>query len=225
MTAASEGADLRHIDTWLFDLDNTLYPEAAGLWAKIGERITAYVAGVTGLPTGEAYTLQKKWLVDHGITLSGLMKHHQTDPDHYHDYVHDVPLDELRPDPELAAALKRLPGRRLVFTNADEKHARRVLCRLGIDDLFEDIFHIGSANYWPKPNPESFRRIVAAHGVTPATTAFFEDSERNLEPAKAIGMTTILMGAHAPASTADFVDFRPVELTPFLTAAQVMEPA
>jgi putative hydrolase of the HAD superfamily len=97
-------ADLRHVDTWLFDLDNTLYPEAAGLWARIGERITAYVANVTGLPTGEAYTLQKKWLMDHGITLSGLMKHHGTDPDHYHDYVHDVSLDDLKPDPELAAA-------------------------------------------------------------------------------------------------------------------------
>jgi putative hydrolase of the HAD superfamily len=218
-------ADLRHVDTWLFDLDNTLYPEAAGLWARIGERITAYVANVTGLPTGEAFTLQKKWLMDHGITLSGLMKHHGTDPDHYHDYVHDVPLDDLTPDPALAAALARLPGRRLVFTNADDKHARRVLARLGITDLFDDIFHIASAGYWPKPSPESFERIVAAHGVEPATTAFFEDSERNLAPAKAIGMTTILIGSHAPASTGAFVDYRAIELAPFLAAAQVMEPA
>ncbi len=218
-------ADLRHVDTWLFDLDNTLYPEPAGLWAKIGGRITDYVAGVTGLPTGEAYTLQKTWLMDHGITLSGLMKHHGTDPDHYHDYVHDVPLDELQPDPALATALARLPGRRLVFTNADEKHARRVLARLGFADLFDDIFHIASADYVPKPSPEAFDRIVAAHGVTPATTAFFEDSARNLEPAKAIGMTTVLVGSHAPASTESFVDFRAIELAPFLAAAHVMEPA
>ena len=220
----SEVADLRHVDTWLFDLDNTLYPEAAGLWALIGERITDYVAGVTGLPTAEAFTLQKKWLYDHGITLSGLMKHHGTDPDHYHDYVHDVPLDDLEPDPALAAALARLPGRRLIFTNADAKHAARVLARLGIADLFDDVFHIASAEYWPKPSPESFDRIVASHGVTPATTAFFEDSERNLEPAKAIGMTTVLIGAHAPAATGAFVDYRAIELTPFLAAADLMEP-
>jgi putative hydrolase of the HAD superfamily len=221
----NEAADLRHVDTWLFDLDNTLYPEAAGLWALIGGRITDYVAGVTGLPTGEAFTLQKTWLMDHGITLSGLMKHHGTDPDHYHDYVHDVPLDELQPDPKLAAALARLPGRRLVFTNADDKHARRVLARIGIAELFDDIFHIASADYWPKPSPESFERIVAAHGIAPATTAFFEDSERNLAPAKAIGMTTVLVGAHAPNATGAFVDYRTVELTPFLDAALVMEPA
>ena len=219
------GADLRHVDTWLFDLDNTLYPDATGLWTKIGERITAYVANVTGLPSNEAYVLQKKWLVDHGITLSGLMVHHGIDPDHYHDYVHDVPLDDLDPDPELALALTRLPGRRLVFTNADEKHARRVLAYLGIASLFDDIFHIGSADYWPKPNPESFSRMVAAHGVDPASTVFFEDSERNLAPAKAIGMTTVLIGAHAPGSTADFVDFRAVELTPFLSKAQIKEAA
>jgi len=218
---ATAGADLRHIDTWLFDLDNTLYPDATGLWIKIGERITAYVANVTGLRSEDANVLQKKWLVDHGITLSGLMTHHGTDPDHYHDYVHDVPLDDLDPDPRLATVLARLPGRRLVFTNADEKHARRVLAHLGIDTLFDDIFHIGSAEYWPKPNPESFRRIVAAHGVDPASTIFFEDSERNLAPAKAIGMTTVLIGAHAPASTADFVDFRAVDLAPFLATARV----
>jgi putative hydrolase of the HAD superfamily len=99
-----------------------------------------------------------------------------------------------------------------------------VLARLGIADLFDDIFHIASADYVPKPSPESFERIVAAHGVTPATTAFFEDSERNLEPAKAIGMTTILIGAHAPAATGAFVDYRTVELSPFLAAAHVMEP-
>ena len=225
MSGASAGADLTHVDTWLFDLDNTLYPEAAGLWQRIGERITAYVARVTGLPTNEAFILQKTWLHDHGITLSGLMKHHGTDPDHYHDYVHDVPLDDLKPDPELGFALARLPGRRLVFTNADEKHARRVLARLGVAEMFDDIFHIASADYVPKPTAESFERMVAAHGVTPLTTAFFEDSERNLAPAKAIGMTTILIGSHAPASTAAFVDYRTTELVPFLAAAQVKEPA
>ena len=134
-------------------------------------------------------------------------------------------LEALTHDAPLLAALERLPGRRLIFTNADEVHAERVLAHLGLAHLFDDVFHIGSAGYEPKPSPEAFTRIGAAHGIDPTVTAFFEDAERNLAPAAHLGMTTVLVGAHAAASTATFVHHRTETLAPFLARAQLKEAA
>jgi putative hydrolase of the HAD superfamily len=217
------GADLRHIDTWLFDLDNTLYPLDSGLGGEIDRRIRHYVMRVTGLPEGEAHVLQKRYLADHGLSLTGLMQDHGVDPDEFHAIFDDMPLEMLAEDPALQAVLARLPGRRLIFTNADGGHAARVMARLGIDDLFDGVFHIGSADLAPKPSPLAFERIIAAHAITPKTTAFFEDAERNLAPAAKLGMTTVLVGAHAAASTADFVDYRTERLTPFRAAARLKD--
>lgn len=216
-----QAADLRHVDTWLFDLDNTLYPLETGLAARMSPRITDFVEELTGLPRQEALALQKRFLADHGLTLRGLMEHHGVDPDVYHARFHDVPLDCLDGDDALRPALERLPGRRLIFTNSDDIHTARVLDRLGVADLFEHVFHIGSADFAPKPSPRAFERILAAHDITPVSTAFFEDSERNLEPGAALGMTTVLIGAHAANSTAPFVHFRAPALAPFLAAARV----
>ncbi|WP_297692421.1 pyrimidine 5'-nucleotidase [Phenylobacterium sp.] len=218
-------ADLRHIDTWLFDLDNTLYPVESGFMRGIESRITDFVVKVTGLARDEAYKLQKVYLRDHGLSLTGLMLHHGVDPAEYHALFHDLSLESLARDPELVEAIGRLPGRRLIFTNADDVHARRVLARLGLDPLFDEVFHIGSFDYVPKPDPDVFRRMSAEHAVAPEATAFFEDAERNLAPAAELGMTTVLVGPHAPASTAPFVDYRTEKLAPFLRDAQVREAA
>jgi putative hydrolase of the HAD superfamily len=217
--------DLRHVDTWLFDLDNTLYPADSGFMGEIEARMTAYVAKLTGLPRAEAYKLQKKYLAEHGLTLSGLIYNHGVDPKEYHAIFHDLSLEVLAHDPELLAALERLPGRRLIFTNADDVHAERVLDRLGLAHLFDDVFHIGSADYVPKPDPVAFQRMAAAHAIDPAATAFFEDSERNLAPAAKLGMTTVLVGPHARASTAPFVQYRTHRLATFLGRARLKEAA
>ncbi|HEV2530363.1 pyrimidine 5'-nucleotidase [Phenylobacterium sp.] len=219
------GADLRHIDTWLFDLDNTLYPVESGFMGEIERRITAFVMKVTGLERDEAFKLQKVYLKDHGLSLTGLTLHHGVDPAEFHAAFHDLSLEGLSRDPELTTALERLPGRRLIFTNADDVHARRVLERLGLGDLFDEVFHIGSFGYVPKPDPRVFERMNAAHHIDPATTAFFEDSERNLAPAAALGMTTVLVGPHAPASTAPFVQYKTATLAPFLRDAQLKDAA
>ncbi len=216
-------ADLRHIDTWLFDLDNTLYPYESGLAGLMEPRITQFVMDLTGLSRDEAYGLQKQYLVEHGLTLRGLMLHHDVDPDVYHARFHDMPLDGLVPDLDLRMSLVRLPGRRLVFTNADDVHAARVLDQLGIADLFEDVFHIASAAFEPKPSPVAFERIIAAHAIEPARTAFFEDSERNLAPAADLGMTTVLVGSRSTQSEALFVHHRTEHLAPFLNRAQIKE--
>jgi putative hydrolase of the HAD superfamily len=215
------GADLRHVDTWIFDLDNTLYPMTGEVGAQMDARISAYVQRVTGLDAEAAYRLQKRYLREHGATLSGLMVHHGVDPYDFLDEVHDVSLESVQPDPVLGEALRRLPGRRLVFTNGSARHAERVLARLGFADLFEHVFHLEAANLTPKPQARAYESLIAAHGVTPRTSAFFEDTETNLEPAHGYGMTTVLVGPHAMLSDAPFVDYRADELTPFLQTAQV----
>ena len=216
------GADLRHVSTWLFDLDNTLYPLESGLAAQASARITDYVEGLTGLPREEAQALQKRYLAEHGLTLRGLMTEHGVDPDEYHARIAVEP-DCLAPDAALRAGLARLPGRRIIFTNADAAHAERVLERLAVADLFDEVFHIASAAFIPKPSPGAFERILAAHAIAPGETAFFEDSERNLEPAAELGMTTVLVGPYAEASTAPFVHHRAGDLAAFLAQAQIKE--
>ncbi|MFI4966956.1 MAG: pyrimidine 5'-nucleotidase [Caulobacterales bacterium] len=218
-------ADLRHVDTWLFDLDNTLYPASSGFMAQFSERMTEYVERLTGLPRDDAFRLQKQYLADYGLTLGGLIAHHGIDPKAFHEAFHDLSLEMLAHDPELLAALERLPGRRLIFTNADEVHAARVLGRLGLAHLFEAVFHIGSAGYVGKPDPGAFEKIVAAHGIAPTATAFFEDSERNLQPAAELGMTTVLVGPGAPASAAPFIRYKTDNLASFLADALLSEPA
>ncbi|HEX7885968.1 MAG TPA: pyrimidine 5'-nucleotidase [Phenylobacterium sp.] len=225
MSANLFRADLRHVDTWLFDLDNTLYPAESGFMSEVVDRMTDFVERVTGLPRDEAFRLQKTYLAEHGLTLKGMMLNHGVDPKDFHAIFHDVSLEALAHDPELLAALERLPGRRLIFTNADDVHAERVLRRLGLAHLFDDLFHIGSSGYEPKPSAEAFARMGAAHGIAPAATAFFEDSERNLAPAADLGMTTVLVGPHAAQSTAPFVHHRTEKLAPFLMDARLRETA
>jgi len=215
--------DLSHIDVWIFDLDNTLYPPGSEFMALMESRMTEFVARETGLPRDEARALQKKYLHEHGATLAGLMAHHGIRPEPFLTEVHDISMDTLQPIPELAEGIARLPGRRLVFTNGDERHAGRVLAHLGLDGLFEDVFHIAAADYIPKPRPEAFARMISRHGVDPGASAFFEDSERNLEPAARLGMTTVLVGPAASQSSAPFVQHKTDDLAGFLKAVRVKE--
>jgi putative hydrolase of the HAD superfamily len=220
-TTLSQSADLRHIDTWLFDLDNTLYPLESGLGEAVSARITDFVIDLTGLPRAEAHTLQKRYLAEYGLTLGGLLANHGVDPARYHAMFHDLPLDSLIPEVALKHALTRLPGRRLVFTNADAIHAERVLERLDLASEFDAVYHIASADFVAKPAPEAFERIIAAHAITPDAAAFFEDAAHNLEPAAALGMTTVLVGSGAAACDAPFVHYKTACLAEFLARARL----
>jgi putative hydrolase of the HAD superfamily len=153
------------------------------------------------------------------------MLHHDVDPVAFNALFHDIALESLAPDPALAAALARLPGRRLIFTNADDVHAERVVRRLGLGGLFHDVFHIASADFVPKPAPATFARLIAAHAVQPAATAFFDDRAVNLTPAAALGMTTVLVGADAVTGAGACVHHRAPRLAPFLADVLVKEPA
>ena len=184
-------AALTHIDCWIFDLDNTLYPASADLFGLIDKRMTAYVAKVTGVSEAEAYALQKRYFIEHGTTLSGLMTAHAVDPHDFLGFVHDIEIDALAEDRRLIDSIARLPGRKLVFTNGDGAYAGRVLTKLGLSESFEAIHDIHACAYQPKPSDESYRSMVTALGVRPETALFVEDMARNLPPAKALGMTTV----------------------------------
>lgn len=218
-------ADLSHIDAWLFDLDHTLYPPECPLMSMVDARMDLYVQKVAGVDAEEAARLRGQYFLDHGTTMAGLIANHEIDPHHYLADVQDVSVDCVTPDPEMRAGIARLPGRRLVFTNAGQRYATRVLEKLGLADLFEEVFTIETANFVPKPQPATFSAIVALHGLEPQVTAFFEDTARNLEPAAAIGMTTVLVGPDALETRHAFVHHRTENLPAFLKTARVKEPS
>ena len=178
------------MDTWIFDLDNTLYP-AADFFPQITKRIREYTAGFLRLPEEEAHRVQKDYLRRYGTTMNGLMVEHGLDPGPYLDYVHDVDFSYLKPDREMDGLLARLPGRKLIYTNGSLGHAERVLERLDLGRHFEATFDIIAANYRPKPSPEPYRELCRRHGVTPERAVFVEDTARNLAPAAELGMTTV----------------------------------
>lgn len=184
-------AELAHIDSWIFDLDNSLYPASCDLFALIDVRMTDYIAQLFGCPRDEAYLIQKGYFRDHGTTLAGLMREREVDPHDFLEFVHDIDLARLTADPDMLAALDRLPGRKFVFTNGDEGYARRVLDKLGLANAFDGLHDIHAMEYVPKPDPRGYAQICERHGIDPARALFADDMVRNLVPAKALGMTTV----------------------------------
>jgi putative hydrolase of the HAD superfamily len=181
------------VETWVFDLDNTLYPHHLNLWQQVDERIRAYVSNFLKVSKDEALRLQKDYYKRYGTTMRGMMAEHGMSPDAYLDFVHRIDHSPLEPNPQLGAALEKLPGRKLILTNGTRKHADAVMRRLDIHHHFEDVFDIAAANLDPKPLPQVYKCFLARHGVDPAKAAMFEDLARNLETPHALGMTTVLV--------------------------------
>ncbi|MBL4837324.1 MAG: pyrimidine 5'-nucleotidase [Kordiimonadaceae bacterium] len=181
----------RHNDTWVFDLDNTLYAAECNLFKQIDQKIGSYVQKVLGLPPEEARVIQKGYLLQYGTTLKGLMDNHSVDVDHYLDSVHDIDFSPVKRDEKLRAAIQKLEGRKLVFTNASAPYSVEILQRLGIEDLFEDVFDIIAAELLPKPMTEVYDKFIKDHAVDPNRSVMFEDMVRNLKPAHDLGMGTV----------------------------------
>jgi putative hydrolase of the HAD superfamily len=181
---------LNEIETWIFDLDNTLYPASCNLFAQIESRMAAFICAELSITVDEAHVLRRHYYQTHGTTLRGLMIEARVEPERFLDYVHAIDVTPVKPAPTLDAALGALPGRKLIFTNASTYHAARVLNRLGIARHFEDIFDIHAAEYLPKPDHSAYTRFVARFGVDAPRAAMVEDIAKNLIPAHALGMTT-----------------------------------
>ena len=186
------------VETWVFDLDNTLYPHHLNLWQQVDERIRSYVADFLKVSKDEAFRLQKDYYKRYGTTMRGLMAEHGMQPDDYLEYVHQIDHSPLEPNPALGAALEKLVGRKLILTNGTRKHADAVMKKLEVHEHFEDIFDIAAADLEPKPLPQVYKRFLARHAVDPTKAAMFEDLASNLEVPHALGMTTVLV---VPAGT------------------------
>lgn len=192
-TAEATKGDFAHVHTWVFDLDNTLYPRRTDLFSQIDARMTAFVAELLQVPPEEARGVQKAFYREYGTTLRGLMSVHKIDPDAFLSYVHDIDYSWLMPDPALGAEIAALPGRKFIFTNGDRGHAERTARQLGIFEHFEDIFDIVAAGLVPKPAAEAYDKFMGLHRIDTAHAAMFEDLARNLAVPKALGMRTVLI--------------------------------
>ena len=224
------GPDFRHIDAWVFDLDNTLYRADCNLFEQIDRRMTVYIAQLLSIPEAEAKRLQKTYYRDHGTTLSGLMRVNGIDPESFLDFVHDIDLSVLQADESLVRAIGKLPGKKFVFTNGCHNHAVRVLDRVGLTALIDDIWDIRTIAYTPKPDIAAYETVIAKSGIAPGKSAMFEDVARNLVSAHMLGMTTIWLnnnsvwskqGPEFPLVAAEHIHHEITDLAPFLHSIRI----
>jgi putative hydrolase of the HAD superfamily len=181
------------VATWVFDLDNTLYPHHLNLWQQVDQRIRDYIVDFLKITHDEAFRLQKDYYRRYGTTMRGLMEEHGLEPDQFLEIVHQIDHSPLTPNPALGAAIAKLPGRKFILTNGTRQHADAVMRRLEIGHHFDDVFDIIAAALEPKPRPLVYERFLTRHNVDPSKAAIFEDLARNLEVPHALGMTTVLV--------------------------------
>lgn len=204
-----------HVDAWVFDLDNTLYPPATRLFDQIEPRMTAWVAETLKVSTDEANHLRNHYWQTYGTTLAGLMAEHGVDPTPYLVDVHDISFDVLAPDPELAAAIRNLPGKRIVFTNGTAPYAENVLAARGLTGLFDEIYGVEHARYRPKPELDAFETVFALARIETRKAAMFEDDVRNLAAPHSLGMRTVHVAPEPHKQ--DHVEYHTDDLTAFLS--------
>ncbi len=218
---------LGHIDTWIFDLDLTLYGPEHNIMAQVRDRIAEFVANHFDIDADRAHQIRYDYWQKYGTTLCGLIEEHDIDPSAYLDFVHDVDLSLLQPCALLRAEILALPGRKLIFTNADAPYAKRVLALRGLDDVFEDIFDIHRMDQKPKPARESYAAICDELTIAPDTALFVEDSAHNLEPAKMMGMTTVWVNHLADKESSNdrpqYVDYEITDLANWLGSIREKE--
>ena len=191
--SAASARRFGHVETWIFDLDNTLYPHEARVWPQVDERITLYIMRLFGLDGMSARALQKFFYHRYGTTLRALMDEYHVDAEDFLDFAHDIDHSLIELNPALGAAIEDLPGRKLILTNGSRKHALSVVDKLGLRDHFEDVFDIVAADFVPKPDRRAYQSFLARHAVDPLRAAIFEDIAKNLVVPHELGMTTVLV--------------------------------
>ena len=190
--------NLSDIKNWVFDLDNTLYSPEEDIFSQIDKRMTEFIISKLNVNEEEAFNIQKKYFLEYGTTLSGLMKRENIDPDEFLEFVHDINLEILKPNIELSKIIKNLPGDKFIFTNGSKKHAENVLKQLEMSGIFDDIFDIKESNFIPKPNINAYLNFIDKTKIEPDVSIMFEDIGRNLEAAKKLGMKTVLIKRNVP---------------------------
>ena len=203
-----------HVETWVFDLDNTLYPPEVRLFDQIEIRMTNWVMEALSVDKAEADRLRRHYWATYGTTLAGLMREHDIDPTPYLTDVHDICFDALKPDARLSDAIATLPGRRIVYTNGSAPYAEQVIGARGLTGLFDAVYGVEHAGFRPKPERAAFDTVIARDGLRPDRAAMFEDDARNLAAPHALGMATVHV-APEPAP-ADHIHHHTTDLAPFL---------
>ena len=205
---------------WIFDLDNTLYSGKTKVFEQVDKKMSKYISNKLNISIEEARKIQKNYFHEYNTTLNGMIKNHKVDPDEFLEFVHDINIDFLQQDLELAEEIEKLEGKKIIFTNGSRKHAINVTKKIGIDQLFDDIFDIVDSDFIPKPLSEPYKKLVEKHKIDPKLCVLVEDIARNLKPAYEMGMKTVWIENDEPwaskFSDSEFVNYRTNNLSEFL---------
>jgi len=212
--------DLNKIKYWLFDLDNTLYDGATKVFEQVDKKMSKFISEKLNINLIEAKKIQKSYFEEYNTTLNGMIKNHKINADEFLDFVHDVDLSFLNEDKQLEKEIKRLQGKKIIFTNGSRAHAENVTKRIGINKLFDGIFDIRDCEFIPKPSIEPYKKLVENYKIEPQYCIFFEDIARNLKPAYEMGMKTVWIKNNEPwaakYSDSDFINYKTEKLASFL---------
>ena len=219
----------KSIKYWIFDLDNTLYSGETRVFEQVEKKMSKYVSDKLNISIDEAKKIQKNYFHEYNTTLNGMIKNHKIDANEFLDFVHDIDIDFLEKDLKLDEELKKLDGKKIIFTNGSKKHALNVTRRIGIDQHFDDIFDIIDSNFVPKPAMEPYKKLVKKHKIDPNLCVFVEDIARNLKPAYEMGMTTVWIENEEPwakeFSDANFISFKTNNLYEFIKKINLLKAA
>ena len=210
------------INTWIFDLDNTLYSADSGIFQQVHKLMGEFISKNLKMDIVEAKKLQSKYYKQHGTTLRGLMENHGVEPDYFLDEVHKLDYSIVGPDEILNKELEKLQGRKIIYTNANKKHAIDVLERINLANFFDEIFDIKMANYIPKPEIRPYEQIIDIFNINPSSSAMFDDIAKNLVPAKKVGFTPVWVDAGYEnfsddiQASKDYLDYSTRNLSSFL---------
>ncbi len=212
--------DLKKIKYWLFDLDNTLYDGATKVFEQVDKKMTKFISEKLKVSSEEAKKIQKNYFQEYNTTLNGMIKHHKIDAEEFLEFVHDVDLNFLKEDLFLRDEIKRLKGKKIIFTNGSRAHAENVTKRIGVSNLFDGIFDIRDSDFIPKPSREPYKKLIESYKIEPQYCIFFEDIARNLKPAYELGMKTVWIINKEPwaakFSDSEFVNYKTKKLANFL---------
>ena len=221
--------ELKSIKYWIFDLDNTLYSGKTKVFEQVDKKMSEYISKKLNVSTAEAKEIQKNYFHEYNTTLNGMIKNHKIDADEFLEFVHNINIDFLKKDLILGEELKKLDGKKIIFTNGSRKHALNVTKRIGIDHYFDDIFDIIDCEFVPKPAIQPYKKLVEKHKIDPKLCGFVEDIARNLKPAYEMGMKTVWIENDEPwarqFSDGDFIDFKTNNLSEFLKQINLLKAA
>jgi len=212
----------KKINTWIFDLDNTLYAADSGVFQQVHKLMGEFISNNLNMDMPEAKKLQAKYYKQHGTTLRGLMDNYGIDPDYFLDEVHRLDYSIVSSNELLNRELYKLDGRKIIYTNANKKHAIDVLERIGLSNFFDEIFDIKMANYVPKPELKPYEQLINLYDFDPEASAMFDDIAKNLVPAKKVKFTTVWIDAGYENFSDDiqaskkYLDFQTRDLSLFL---------